>query len=116
VPANRPAVPPNRHEIDTDTAPFRGYALGVGGGTTPHPWVGEPFRLRPDRPWPFDSGAIESDQPEPMPYSRSVSFRLSFRSVDSLRQPMISAHESWYVPAGNSRGRVPGTTTAPGGT
>ena len=28
----------------------------------------------------------------------------------------MSAHESWYVPAGNSFGRVPGTTTARGGT
>ena len=29
---------------------------------------------------------------------------------------MISAHERWYVPAGNSFGRVPGTTTERGGT
>ena len=29
---------------------------------------------------------------------------------------MISAQSSWYVPAGNSFGRVPGTTTARGGT
>ena len=35
---------------------------------------------------------------------------------DSLRRPMISAHASWYVPAGNSFGRVPGTTTERGGT
>ena len=29
---------------------------------------------------------------------------------------MISAHASWYVPAGKLRGRVPGTTTALAGT
>src|SRR6187402_2396456 len=29
---------------------------------------------------------------------------------------MISAQAIWYVPAGNSFGRVPGTTTARGGT
>ena len=52
----------------------------------------------------------------PMPYSRSASLRPTFRSVDSPRRPMISAQASWYVPAGNSFGRVPGTTTERGGT
>ena len=52
----------------------------------------------------------------PIPYSRSASFSDVLRSVDSLRWPMISAHARWYVPAGNSFGRVPGTTTERGGT
>ena len=52
----------------------------------------------------------------PMPKSRSASFSDVRRSVDSCRCPMISAHDRWYVPAGNSFGRVPGTTTARGGT
>ena len=36
--------------------------------------------------------------------------------VDSSRQPTISGVGSPYVPAGNSLGRTPGTTTARGGT
>ena len=52
----------------------------------------------------------------PMPCSRRASFSDVFRSVDSRRWPMISAHARWYVPAGNSFGRVPGTTIERGGT
>ncbi len=48
--------------------------------------------------------------------SRSTSLRLSRRSCDASRQPITRAHASWYVPAGNVRGLVPGTTTARGGT
>ena len=56
-----------------------------------------------------------SGQP-PSPYSRSASFSEVFRSVASLRRPMISAHARLKVPAGNSFGLVPGTTIARGGT
>src|SRR6185295_4711345 len=51
-----------------------------------------------------------------MPCSRSASFRLVFRSVDSLRVPTISAQEMSYEPAGYSFVRVPGMTTERGGT
>ena len=44
----------------------------------------------------------------PISYSRKTSFSDVFRSVCSLRRPMMSAQPSWYVPAGNSFGRVPG--------
>jgi hypothetical protein len=52
----------------------------------------------------------------PISNSRRTSLRLVFRSVRSLLQPTIRAQPSWKVPAGNSFGRVPGTTTARGGT
>ena len=38
------------------------------------------------------------------------------RSVCALLDPMIKAHGKWYVPAGKTLGRTPGTTTALGGT
>jgi uncharacterized membrane protein YphA (DoxX/SURF4 family) len=53
---------------------------------------------------------------EPISNSRRTSLRLVLRSVCSLRQPTISAHAIWKVPAGNSFGLVPGKTTARGGT
>ena len=49
-----------------------------------------------------------SDRYAPISYSRSTSLSDVFRSVGSLRPPMISAQPSWNVPAGNSFGRVPG--------
>ena len=52
----------------------------------------------------------------PISYSRSTSFREVFRSVFALRLPMMSAQPIWNVPAGNSFGRVPGTTIECGGT
>jgi hypothetical protein len=52
----------------------------------------------------------------PISNSRSTSFRLVFRSVCALRQPTTRAHATSYLPAGNSFGLVPGTTTARGGT
>ncbi len=52
----------------------------------------------------------------PISNSRRTSFKLVLRSVFSLRQPTTSAHATWNVPAGKSLGRVPGTTTARGGT
>jgi hypothetical protein len=52
----------------------------------------------------------------PISNSRRTSLRLVLRSVCSLRQPTMSAQATSYVPAGNSLGRVPGTTTARGGT
>ena len=48
--------------------------------------------------------------------SRSASFRLVFVSVDDLRSPMISAHGTWYVPAGKVFGYIPGMTTLRAGT
>ena len=62
-------------------------------------------RGSPALPSPSSSGYA------PISYSRSTSFNDVFRSVCSLRRPMISAQPSWNVPAGNSFGRVPGTTT-----
>lgn len=53
---------------------------------------------------------------EPISNSRRTSVRLVLRSVLSLRQPTMRAHATWNVPAGNSFARVPGTTTARGGT
>ena len=53
---------------------------------------------------------------EPISNSRRTSLRLVLRSVCALRQPTTSAQATSYVPAGNSLGRVPGTTTARGGT
>ena len=53
---------------------------------------------------------------EPISNSRRTSLRLVLRSVFSLRHPTTSAQATSYVPAGNSLGRVPGTTTARGGT
>ena len=52
----------------------------------------------------------------PISNSRSTSFRLVLRSVFGLRQPTTRAQATSNVPAGNSFGRVPGTTTARGGT
>src|SRR5579863_9458447 len=43
--------------------------------------------------------------------SRSASFKLVFRSVLGLRWPMINAQVTWYSPAGNFFGYVPGMTT-----
>jgi uncharacterized membrane protein YphA (DoxX/SURF4 family) len=53
---------------------------------------------------------------EPISNSRRTSLRLVLRSVFSLRQPTTRAQATSYVPAGNSLGRVPGSTTARGGT
>jgi thiosulfate dehydrogenase [quinone] large subunit len=53
---------------------------------------------------------------DPISNSRRTSLRLVLRSVFSLRHPTTSAQATSYVPAGNSLGRVPGTTTARGGT
>jgi thiosulfate dehydrogenase [quinone] large subunit len=53
---------------------------------------------------------------EPISKSRRTSLRLVLRSVFSLRQPTTSAQATSYIPAGNSLGRVPGTTTARDGT
>jgi thiosulfate dehydrogenase [quinone] large subunit len=53
---------------------------------------------------------------EPMSNSRRTSLRLVLRSVFSLRHPTTSAQATSQVPAGNSLGRVPGTTTARDGT
>jgi thiosulfate dehydrogenase [quinone] large subunit len=53
---------------------------------------------------------------EPISNSRRTSLRLVLRSVFSLRHPTTRAQATSYVPAGNSLGRVPGNTTARGGT
>jgi hypothetical protein len=53
---------------------------------------------------------------EPISNSRRTSLRLVLRSVLSLRHPTTRAQATSYVPAGNSLGRVPGNTTARGGT
>jgi uncharacterized membrane protein YphA (DoxX/SURF4 family) len=53
---------------------------------------------------------------EPISNSRRTSLRLVLRSVFSLRHPTTRAQATSHVPAGNSLGRVPGTTTARGGT
>jgi uncharacterized membrane protein YphA (DoxX/SURF4 family) len=53
---------------------------------------------------------------EPISNSRRTSVRLVLRSVFSLRHPTTRAQATSYVPAGNSLGRVPGSTTARGGT
>ena len=50
------------------------------------------------------------------PKSRSAALRLTLRSVDALRWPMMSAHGMWYSPAGNVFARMPGMTTLRGGT
>ena len=50
------------------------------------------------------------------PNSRSASFSDVFLSVDSLRRPMIRAHETLYSPAGNCLRYDPGTTTERAGT
>ena len=52
----------------------------------------------------------------PISNSRRTSLRLVLRSVFSLLHPTTRAQATSYVPAGNSFGRVPGTTTARGGT
>ena len=62
------------------------------------------------------AGARRLRRQTPISNSRRTSFRLVLRSVFSLRQPTTSAHATSKVPAGNSFGRVPGTTTARGGT
>lgn len=48
--------------------------------------------------------------------SLNASFSDVFRSVLSLRWPMISAQGTPYSPAGNCFGKVPGITTERGGT
>jgi thiosulfate dehydrogenase [quinone] large subunit len=53
---------------------------------------------------------------EPISNSRKTSLRLVLRSVFSLRHPTTRAQATSYVPAGNCFGRVPGSTTARGGT
>ena len=60
--------------------------------------------------------AASRERQVPISNSRRTSLRLVLRSVFSLRQPTTSAQATSYVPAGNSLGRVPGTTTARGGT
>src|SRR5439155_5819057 len=50
------------------------------------------------------------------PASRSRSLRRILSSVASLRSPITRPHGIAYSPAGNERGRVPGTTIAPSGT
>jgi hypothetical protein len=62
------------------------------------------------------AGARRMRSHTPISNSRRTSFKLVLRSVFSLRQPTTSAHETWKVPAGNSLARVPGRTTARGGT
>jgi hypothetical protein len=62
------------------------------------------------------AGVRRARRQEPISNSRRTSLRLVLRSVFSLRQPTTSAHATSYVPAGNSLGRVPGRTTARGGT
>ena len=58
----------------------------------------------------------ERAQAAPLPKSRSASLRLILLSVVSLRWPMMSAQRTWYSPAGNFFGRVPGITTLRAGT
>jgi uncharacterized membrane protein YphA (DoxX/SURF4 family) len=53
---------------------------------------------------------------EPISNSRRTSLRLVLRSVFSLRHPTTRAQATSNLPAGNSLGRVPGTTTARDGT
>ena len=62
------------------------------------------------------AGVGRARRQEPISNSRRTSLRLVLRSVFSLRQPTTSAQATSYVPAGNSLGRVPGKTTARGGT
>ena len=62
------------------------------------------------------AGVRRAHVQEPISNSRRTSLRLVLRSVFSLRQPTTSAQATSYVPAGNSLGRVPGKTTARGGT
>jgi uncharacterized membrane protein YphA (DoxX/SURF4 family) len=62
------------------------------------------------------AGMRRARSQEPISNSRRTSLRLVLRSVFSLRQPTTSAQATSYVPAGNSLGRVPGKTTARGGT
>ena len=65
----------------------------------------------------FWIAAIRQRSPqEPISNSRRTSLRLVLRSVFSLRHPTTRAQATSYVPAGNSLGRVPGKTTARGGT
>lgn len=64
----------------------------------------------------FWIAALRRSPQEPISNSRRASLRLVLRSVFSLRHPTTRAHATSYVPAGNSLGRVPGKTTAPGGT
>ena len=47
-------------------------------------------------------GAVEeSDAYTDTPKSRNASLRVVFLSVDSLRRPIINAHDTLYSPAGN---------------
>ncbi len=62
------------------------------------------------------AGVRRARDQEPISNSRRTSLRLVLRSVCSLRQPTINAHATSNLPAGNSFDRVPGTTTARGGT
>jgi len=62
------------------------------------------------------AGLARRGRQVPISNSRNTSFRLVLRSVCGLRQPTTSAQATSYVPAGNAFGRVPGTTTARGGT
>ena len=65
----------------------------------------------------FWVAALRQRSPEePISNSRRTSLRLVLRSVFSLRHPTTRAQATSHVPAGNSLGRVPGTTTARGGT
>jgi uncharacterized membrane protein YphA (DoxX/SURF4 family) len=62
------------------------------------------------------AGVRRARRQEPISNSRRTSLRLVLRSVFSLRHPTTRAQATSYVPAGNSLGRVPGNTTARGGT
>jgi thiosulfate dehydrogenase [quinone] large subunit len=64
----------------------------------------------------FWIAALRCSPQEPISNSRRTSLRLVLRSVFSLRHPTTRAQATSYVPAGNSFGRVPGRTTARGGT
>src|SRR5205085_9855550 len=96
----------NRHRRVTDSAIS---SAPRAEGELPHPLGGGVGR------WAAESSSAQRPQ-APISNSRRTSLRLVLRSVFSLRQPTTSAQATSYVPAGNSLGRVPGRTTARGGT
>ena len=98
-PGGTPRVTGSGHDGEVRHHPLRG---ARGRGSSPSPGRSSANRTRPLAPI------------DPVLAQRVV--QATFRSVDSLRRPTISAHARWYVPAGNSFGRVPGTTTERGGT
>ena len=89
---------------------MRGARIGTAPGSVKHRRGAS--REAPDAP----ADALPEGTQTETPYSRSASLSEVFWSVLALRDPMMSAHGTPYVPDGNSFWRTPGMTMLRAGT